>query len=342
MKFSRFRLTGFKSFVEPTEVPIEAGLTGVVGPNGCGKSNLVEALQWVMGENSYKAMRGSGMEDVIFSGSVTRPARNSAEVSLVLDNADHTAPVAFNENDTIDVSRRIERDAGSSYRINGREVRARDVQLLFADASIGAHSAAIVGQGRVGSLISAKPEARRGILEEAAGIHGLFGRRHEAELRLKGAEQNLERLEDVLTEIERQLEGLRRQARQAVRYRNLSGEIRKTEATALAVRLRTASEALAAAEQELADATRAVDRPRRAARQGSARPGRGGGDHCRRCANRRRRQTPPCSASASKARSSTPRRRRRANRSPISAGAWSNSQPISNASRRSSPTAPRR
>ncbi len=258
MKFSRFRLAGFKSFVEPTEVPIEAGLTGVVGPNGCGKSNLVEALQWVMGENSYKAMRGSGMEDVIFSGSVARPARNAAEVSLVLDNSERTAPTAFNESDSIDVSRRIERDAGSSYRINGREVRARDVQLLFADASIGAHSAAIVGQGKVGSLISAKPEARRGILEEAAGIHGLFSRRHEAELRLKGAEQNLERLEDVLAEIERQLEGLRRQARQAVRYRTLSGEIRKAEAMALAVRLRFAAETLATAEAELAEATRAV------------------------------------------------------------------------------------
>ncbi len=258
MKFARFRLTGFKSFVEPTEVSIEAGLTGVVGPNGCGKSNLVEALQWVMGENSYKAMRGSGMEDVIFSGSVARPARNSAEVSLSLDNADRNAPTAFNDADAIDVSRRIERDSGSSYRINGREVRARDVQLLFADASIGAHSAAIVGQGRVGSLISAKPEARRGILEEAAGIHGLFGRRHEAELRLKAAEQNLERLEDVLSEIDRQLEGLRRQARQAVRYRTLSGEIRKAEATALAVRHRFAADTVATAESELAAATALV------------------------------------------------------------------------------------
>ena len=258
MKFSRFRLTGFKSFVEPTEVSIEAGLTGVVGPNGCGKSNLVEALQWVMGENSYKAMRGSGMEDVIFSGSVARPARNAAEVSLALDNTDRGAPAAFNDADIIDVSRRIERDAGSSYRINGREVRARDVQLLFADASIGAHSAAIVGQGRVGSLISAKPEIRRGILEEAAGIHGLFGRRHEAELRLKAADQNLERLEDVLAEIERQLEGLRRQARQAIRYRTLSGEIRKAEATALAVRHSFAADTVASAEAELAAAVAKV------------------------------------------------------------------------------------
>ena len=255
MKFTRFRLTGFKSFVEPTEVPIEAGLTGVVGPNGCGKSNLVEALQWAMGESSYKVMRGSGMEDVIFSGSVARPARNSAEVSLTLDNSARDAPSTFNDTDTIDVVRRIERDSGSAYRVNGHEVRARDVQLLFADASIGAHSAAIVSQGRVGSLISAKPEVRRAVLEEAAGIFGLFGRRHEAELRLKAAEQNLERLEDVLAEIERQLEALRRQARQAVRYRKLSGEIRKTEATALAIRHRFAIDAVATAEAELEGAS---------------------------------------------------------------------------------------
>lgn len=258
MRFSRFRLTGFKSFVEPTEVSIDAGLTGIVGPNGCGKSNLVEALQWVMGENSYKAMRGSEMEDVIFSGSTARPARNAAEVGLTLDNGERSAPLAYNDEDTIDVSRRIEREAGSSYRINGREVRARDVQLLFADSSIGAHSAAIVGQGRVGSLISAKPEARRGILEEAAGVHGLFGRRHEAELRLRAAEQNLDRLEDVLAEIERQLEGLRRQARQAVRYRKLSGEIRKAEAVALVIRHRSATEAAAAARTALQESSTAL------------------------------------------------------------------------------------
>jgi chromosome segregation protein len=258
VKFQRFRLTGFKSFVEPTEVPIEAGLTGVVGPNGCGKSNLVEALQWAMGESSYKAMRGSGMEDVIFSGSVARPPRNSAEVTLTLDNSERDAPGAFNDSDTLEVARRIEREAGSTYRVNGHEVRARDVQLLFADASIGAHSAAIVSQGRVGSLIQAKPEARRAVLEEAAGIFGLFGRRHEAELRLKAAEQNLERLEDVLGEIERQLEALRRQARQAVRYRKLSGDIRKTEATALAIRHRFATDAVASARSELEEAGLAV------------------------------------------------------------------------------------
>ncbi len=163
-----------------------AGLTGVVGPNGCGKSNLVEALRWVMGENSYKNMRASGMDDVIFSGSGNRPARNTAEVGLYLDNSDRTAPAAFNDSDEIQVTRRIEREQGSVYRINGKEARAKDVQLLFADASTGARSPSMVGQGRIGELIQAKPQARRQLLEEAAGISGLHSRRHEAELRLKG------------------------------------------------------------------------------------------------------------------------------------------------------------
>ncbi|MCW5695887.1 MAG: AAA family ATPase [Bauldia sp.] len=255
MKFTRLRLTGFKSFVEPSDVLIEPGLTGIVGPNGCGKSNLVEALQWVMGESSYKAMRASGMDEVIFSGSGARPARNTAEVSLTIDNSDRSAPTGFNDGDALEISRRIEREAGSSYRVNGREVRARDVQLLFADAAAGAHSPAMVGQGRVGQLIAAKPQARRAVLEGAAGITGLHGRRHDAELRLKAAEQNLERVEDVLAEIDRQLEALRRQARQAIRYRALSGEIRKAEATVLALRHRAAVEALREAEAALAEAT---------------------------------------------------------------------------------------
>ncbi|MCC6735883.1 MAG: AAA family ATPase [Bauldia sp.] len=258
MKFTRLRLTGFKSFAEPTEVPIEPGLTGVVGPNGCGKSNIADALLFVMGESSYKAMRGSGMEDVIFAGSGARPGRNAAEVVLTLDNSDRTAPAGFNDADVIEISRRIERESGSSYKLNGREVRARDVQLLFADASAGSRSPAMVSQGRVGALITAKPEARRSILEEAAGISGLFGRRQEAETRLKAAEQNLERLEDVLTELDRQLETLRRQARQAVRYRNLSAEIRKSEAAALTVRYAAATAAVTAAEAELARAVATV------------------------------------------------------------------------------------
>ena len=244
MKFTRLRLIGFKSFVEPTEFLIEPGLTGVVGPNGCGKSNLVEALRWVMGEASYKNMRASGMDDVIFSGSGNRPARNTAEVALVVDNSARRAPAALNDADILEISRRIEREAGSVYKINGRDVRARDVQLLFADASTGAHSPAMVGQGRIGELIAAKPKDRRALLEEAAGISGLHNRRHEAELRLSGAEQNLARLDDVVTEIDQQLETLKRQARQAVRYRNLSGEIRKAEATVLHLRWLGATEAL--------------------------------------------------------------------------------------------------
>lgn len=256
MKFTRLRVVGFKSFVEPTDFLIEPGLTGVVGPNGCGKSNLVEALRWVMGESSYKNMRASGMDDVIFSGSINRPARNSAEVSLLADNNDRQAPSEFNDAETLEISRRIEREAGSAYKINGRDVRARDVQLLFADASTGAHSPSMVGQGKIGELIAAKPLARRALLEEAAGISGLHNRRHEAELRLKAAEQNLERLDDVIAEIETQLDMLKRQARQAVRYRNVSGDIRKAEATVLHLRWLAAIAALGEAETSLADADR--------------------------------------------------------------------------------------
>lgn len=236
MKFSRLKLVGFKSFTDPVELVMEPGLTGIVGPNGCGKSNLVEALRWVMGESSYKAMRASGMDDVIFSGSGNRPGRNSAEVTVVLDNTDRSAPQQFNTADTLEISRRIEREQGSNYRINGREVRARDVQLLFADASTGAHSPALVRQGQIGELIAAKPTQRRALLEEAAGISGLHSRRHEAELRLRGAEQNLERVDDIIAQVEVQLETLKRQARQATRYRALSGDIRRAEATLYHIR----------------------------------------------------------------------------------------------------------
>src|SRR6218665_1822700 len=218
MKFSRLKLHGFKSFSDPTELHLEPGLSGVVGPNGCGKSNLVEALRWVMGESSYKAMRGSGMDDVIFAGSGS-PAR---------------APL--NNADVLEVPRRIEREEGSVYRVNGKEVRARDVQLLFADASTGAHSPALVRQGQIGELIAAKPVQRRALLEEAAGISGLHSRRHEAELRLRAAEQNLERVDDISGQVEQQLETLKRQARLAVRYRSLSGDIRRAEATLFHIR----------------------------------------------------------------------------------------------------------
>src|SRR3984885_11076870 len=201
MKLTRLRLIGFKSFVEATDFEIEPGLTGVVGPNGCGKSNLVEAVRWVMGEASHKAMRAAEMDDVIFSGNAERPARNHAEVSVMVDNADRTAPSAFNENDTLEVSRRIMREQGSTFRVNGREVRARDVNVLFADASTGSRSPALGHQGRIGGRIQARPGQRRRLREEAAGISGLHARRHEAELRLKAAEHNLTRVEDVIGQL---------------------------------------------------------------------------------------------------------------------------------------------
>ncbi len=251
MRFTRLRLNGFKSFVDPTDLIIHEGLTGVVGPNGCGKSNLLEALRWVMGENRPTAMRGSGMEDVIFNGASTRPARHFAEVALVIDNTDRLAPSGFNDADQIEIVRRITRDAGSAYRANGKEVRARDVQMLFADASTGAHSPALVRQGQITELINAKPKSRRVILEEAAGISGLYQRRHEAELRLNAAEQNLTRVDDVLEALAQQLSALNRQARQAARYRELGEELRRVEAMALYRRWREAEAARVEAETQL-------------------------------------------------------------------------------------------
>jgi chromosome segregation protein len=256
VQFTQLRLAGFKSFVEPTEVPIEPGLTGIVGPNGCGKSNLVEALRWVMGETSARRMRGGAMDDVIFAGTTSRPARNLAEVTLRIDNADRKAPNPFNDVGELEITRRIEREYGSTYKVNGREVRARDVQLLFADLATGAHSPAMVSQGRVGALINAKPGERRALLEEAAGITGLHSRRHEAELRLKAAEQNLARLTDVMQQMDVQLQGLKRQARQATRYRNLSGHIRRAEGLAFHLRHAAATAALETARAELTEAER--------------------------------------------------------------------------------------
>ncbi len=230
MKITRLRLLGFKSFIEPTELLIEPGLTGVVGPNGCGKSNLLEALRWAMGETSYKSMRGAAMEDVIFSGSEDRPPRNSAEVTLFIDNSARKAPAEFNDSDALEVTRRIEREAGSAYRINGRDVRARDIRLLFEDAATGARSPALVRQGRIGEIVNAAPQERRRVLEDAAGIAGLHSRRHEAELRLAATEANLQRLSDLIGQLTLQLQALRRQARQAQRYREISGKLRQTEA----------------------------------------------------------------------------------------------------------------
>jgi chromosome segregation protein len=230
VKITRLRLLGFKSFVEPTELLIEPGLTGVVGPNGCGKSNLLEALRWAMGETSYKSMRGTAMEDVIFAGSEDRPARNTAEVTLFIDNSTRNAPAEFNDSDFLEVTRRIEREAGSAYKVNGKDARARDVRLLFEDAATGARSPALVRQGRIGEIVNAPPQERRRVLEDAAGIAGLHSRRHEAELRLNATEANLARLADLIGQLSSQLQAMRRQARQAQRYREITGKIRETEA----------------------------------------------------------------------------------------------------------------
>ncbi|MEW5684484.1 MAG: chromosome segregation protein SMC [Pseudomonadota bacterium] len=265
MHFQRLRLAGFKSFVDPTEFRIEPGLTGIVGPNGCGKSNLLEALRWVMGANSAKAMRAGGMDDVIFAGASNRPSRNHAEVALTIDNSSRRAPPAFNDHPVLEVVRRIDRGAGSTYRINGREVRARDVQLLFADASTGASSPALVRQGQISELIAAKPQNRRLILEEAAGVSGLHSRRHEAELRLRAAETNLTRLDDVARELEASLNRLRREARQAERYKKLSAEIRALQGAVLVAKWNEAKAAAERITSEAHAAVRAVEETSRAA-----------------------------------------------------------------------------
>ncbi len=267
LHFTKLRLTGFKSFVDPTDLLIHEGLTGVVGPNGCGKSNLLEALRWVMGENRPTAMRGGGMEDVIFAGAATRPARNFAEVSLHIDNADRLAPPGFNDADQIEIVRRITRDVGSAYKAGGKDVRARDVQMLFADASTGAHSPALVRQGQISELINAKPKNRRRILEEAAGISGLYQRRHEAELKLKNTEANLARVDDVIEQLAGQLAQLARQAKQAARYRAIGEELRQAEGALLYRRWKEADEARARAEEALRGAVTDAARAEGAARE---------------------------------------------------------------------------
>nr|MCS5604036.1 AAA family ATPase [Alphaproteobacteria bacterium] len=260
MKFTKLRLVGFKSFVDPAELVIEPGLTGVVGPNGCGKSNLVEALRWVMGENSAKRMRGDAMDDVIFSGSQNRSSRNLAEVSLSIENKDRSAPSGINDSDELEVVRAIERKSGSSYRINGHETRARDVQLLFADAASGAHSPSLISQGRIGEVINAKPQNRRALLEEAAGITGLHSRRHEADLRLRAAGNNLECLDDVMQALEAQLQNLKRQARQARRFRKVGEQIRYFDSIQLHLLFQRAEQQLTTAGEELNNANAKVSR----------------------------------------------------------------------------------
>ena len=230
MEFKRLDLTGFKSFVEKTSISIEKGLTGIVGPNGCGKSNIVESIRWCMGENSAKSMRGSGMEDVIFSGTANKPSKNIAEVSLTLDNSEKDGPIQFKELDTVNVKRKIQKDKGSRYFINDKEMRARDVQTLFADLSTGAHSPSMISQGRIGALVTAKPTDRRAILEEAAGISGIHVRRHESELRLNSAENNLKKADELRRQQEKQLENLKKQAVEASKYKSISEDIKKIEA----------------------------------------------------------------------------------------------------------------
>ncbi len=230
MKFKNLEMTGFKSFSEKTTVLIEKGLTGIVGPNGCGKSNIVEALRWCMGENSAKSMRGSGMEDVIFSGTSNLPSKNISEVKILLDNLEKNGPVQYKEFEEISVKRKIEKDKGSKYYINDKEVRARDVQTFFADLSTGAHSPSLISQGRIGQLVTAKPIERKTILEEAAGISGIHARRQEAETRLNAAENNLKRADELKRQQQKQLDNLKKQAEEATRYKEISKEIKKIEA----------------------------------------------------------------------------------------------------------------
>ena len=256
MLIKQLRLSGFKSFVEPSTLRIEPGLTGVVGPNGCGKSNLLEAIRWVMGENSPKSMRSGGMEDVIFAGTATRPPRDFAEVQLSAES---------DEGDELEVIRRIERGAGSAYRVNGKDVRAKDVALTFADAATGAHSPALVSQGKIAQVIAAKPQERRMMLEEAAGIAGLHVRRKDAESKLRQTETNLARLEDLMAGLDSQIASLRRQAKQAERYKKLSDEIKSAEARLVFARWRDAAAAAEAAKKAAGEAETRVAQAQAAA-----------------------------------------------------------------------------
>lgn len=281
MHLARLRIAGFKSFVEPTELRIEPGLTGIVGPNGCGKSNLVDALRWAMGESAARRIRGDEMDDVIFAGAGARPPGNLVEVSLALvgapEGVDGDGGAEGEAEGEIEIARRMERGGGSVFRVNGRETRARDVQLRFADATSGARSSALVSQGEIGALIGARPTERRRLIEEAAGIAGLHGRRREAELRLRAAETNLERLDDVIAAEGAHLADIRRQARQAARYRTLGQRLRRAEAALHCHRWAEAEAAAGKAESALARAALAVDENRSGAEEAAAAQSRAAG-----------------------------------------------------------------
>tara|TARA_X000000950_G_scaffold77706_1_gene97610 strand:- start:1330 stop:4794 length:3465 start_codon:yes stop_codon:yes gene_type:complete len=260
LQITEIRIAGFKSFVDPVNFYVEPGLTGIVGPNGCGKSNLLESLRWVMGASSARAMRGGEMDDLIFSGTAKRPARETTEVTMVIDNTERRAPPEFNDSDHLEILRRLRRGIGSTYKVNGRTVRGKDIQLIFADASTGANSPALVRQGQISELIGSKPQNRRRLLEEAAGIAGLNTRRHEAELKLRGAETNLERLSDLSSEVERQLESLKRQARKARKHKDLSEQITALEALLCHRRWSAAQEAVNTHQASLREAREQVEK----------------------------------------------------------------------------------
>ncbi|HEV2867351.1 MAG TPA: AAA family ATPase, partial [Allosphingosinicella sp.] len=272
MQVKRLKLSGFKSFVEPAELIVEPGLTGIVGPNGCGKSNVLEAIRWVMGESSPKSMRGAGMDDVIFAGTALRPSRDFAEVAMLVERqpGDVSGDAALAPVGEVEITRRIERGAGSAYRLNGRDVRAKDVALLFADAATGAHSPALVSQGKISAVIAAKPTERRLLLEEAAGVAGLHVRRKDAEQKLRAAEANLTRIDEMLADMEQRSAALRRQARAAERYRKLSEQIRIAEARLVFARWKEAAEAAQAAKQEAQAAEAAVAAAAEAQRSAAA------------------------------------------------------------------------
>jgi len=258
LHFTGLKIVGFKSFADPVDFEIHSGLTGIVGPNGCGKSNILEALRWVMGATSARAMRGGEMDDLIFSGSSNRPSRENAEVALILDNSLRQAPLELNDSDEIEVRRRLRRGAGSTYKINGRTVRAKDVQLLFADASTGANSPSLVRQGQISELISSKPQNRRRILEEAAGIAGLNQRRHDAELKLRAASESLSRLDEIIGEVEKQLNTLKRQAARAQKYKAIQEEIDLLEIHVALIRWQDAKDDADEANIELENANSAL------------------------------------------------------------------------------------